>query len=103
MSALTYENQALQWRPGSSSERKFTTIIVLVIAAALILSLLLSIINVPQEPRQLRAEVPERIAKFILEKEKPNPQPKPDVTPPPKPMMIQPVFLDYGKAGPDIA
>ena len=25
------------------------------------------------------------------------------LTPPPKPMMIQPVFLDYGKAGPDIA
>lgn len=86
MSALTYENQALQWRPGSSSDRKFSTIIALVITFALILSLLFSIIKVPQEPRQLRAAVPERIAKFILEKEKPKPQPKLDVAPPPKPM-----------------
>ncbi len=86
MSALTYENQALQWRPGSSSDRKFATIIALVITFALILSLLFSIIKVPQEPRQLRAAVPERIAKFILEKEKLKPQPKPDVAPPPKPI-----------------
>lgn len=85
MSALTYESQALQWRPDNSGDRRFTLIISLVVVLALLLGVALSLIAVPQETRQIRAAVPERIAKFILENEKRKPQPKPEVTPPPTP------------------
>ncbi len=85
MSVLTYESRALQWRPGSDGDRNFAVVIFAVVVLSVSLGIVLSLITVPKEPRQVRVAVPERIAKFILDKDRPKPQPKAEVLPLPKP------------------
>ena len=87
-----YEQLALGWRPGGKSDFQFKVITAVVVTVMFLLAVAISSIDVPEKKRQARQAVPERIAKFILEKkekpkakiEKPKPKPKPRPKPKPK-------------------
>ncbi|MBI3186941.1 MAG: energy transducer TonB [Gammaproteobacteria bacterium] len=76
MTAMTYHDLALEWHPRRSGDNSFTVLAVSVLVGLLALALVISNIEVPREERTIRA-VPERIAQFIMEKEKPKPILKP--------------------------
>jgi len=83
-----YNILALGWTPDSRVDHRFNLIFIIVFAFALITGIVLSSIKIPLEIRKAHTPVPERIAKFILEKEKPKvvkvkskPLPKPKLKP----------------------
>ena len=85
--ALSYKNLAVSWRPENTNTRLLYIITVIVLAVTLVLALVVSVINVPPKERQVKKPIPERVAKFITQKKKPEVvKPKPKPTPPPKPI-----------------
>lgn len=83
-----YNNLSLRWTPDARGDHQFNLILITVIVFALITGFVLSSIKLPPEIRKAHTPVPERIAKFILEKEKPKvvkekpkPLPKPKLKP----------------------
>lgn len=89
--ALNYEQIALQWKPASNRDIQFLTIAGLSILVCLLIGLILSTIDLPEESRNTQQEIPKRIADFILEKEQQQPkvEPKPTPKPLPKPKPIE--------------
>lgn len=91
MSTAHYQFLASRWKPEGKSDFQFKIITAAVVGIMFLFSLVISSINVPEKKRQARQAVPERIAKFILEKkQKPRPvikkpEPKPRPKPKPKP------------------
>jgi len=77
MTAMTYHDLALEWHPRRSGDKSFTVLALSVLAGFLALALLISSMELPHEERTVRV-VPERIAQFILEQEKPKPIVKPE-------------------------
>lgn len=84
MAATTYKKLALRWQPSHGENRLFSLVAIVCVVALLLFGAYLSSIDLPKKPRQQRSEVPERVAKFIAQQEKPKPKPKP-VPPKPKP------------------
>lgn len=92
MTAIYYEQLALDWHPEGAHDTKFKLITGITLAVALIFAVIMSVIDVPKPDRETRAAVPERVANFILEKKekpkpkivKPKPIPKPKIKPKPK-------------------
>ena len=88
MTAVTYHDLALEWNPRRSGDSSFNLLAISVLAILLIIGFLFSSIEVPREERTIRV-VPERIAQFITEKEKPKPIVKPEPEKPkPKPKPV---------------
>lgn len=82
MTAVTYSNLALGWEPENKRDHFFNRLTLVVVVLAIVFGIVMMSINVPKEERKARAAVPERVAKFILQKEKPKvikvkPKPKP--------------------------
>lgn len=77
MTAAYYEYLALSWSPDSKSDRQFKQITAILVIMMLLIGFILSNIHLPKEERKARTAIPERIANFIMEKEKPKPKPKP--------------------------
>ena len=84
MSAITYHDLALEWNPRHSGDNWFTLLAVSVLVGLLAMASFVSNIELPREERTIRA-VPERIAQFIMQQEKPKPIIKPE---PEKPKLI---------------
>lgn len=89
MAVMTYENIALQWSPERKRDHRFNVLASIFIAGLLLVGIIISSIELPKEERKKRAQVPERVAKFILQKEKPiklkpKPIPKPKIRLKPK-------------------
>ena len=84
---MTYSQLALNWKPESKNNKQFMLIVTITVITMMLLGIVVSWINVPQQSRKARVVVPERIANFILDKEKPKPKPivKPKPLPKPKP------------------
>ncbi len=88
MTAVTYHDLALEWNPRRSGDSRFNLLAISVLAILLLIGFLFSSIEVPREERKIRV-VPERIAQFITEKEKPKPIVKPEPEKPkPKPKPV---------------
>ena len=87
MAAITYSQLALSWRPESEREHTFKVIALVTMVCFLGLGLVMSFIPLPKEERAARSVVPERVARFIMERPKPTPKPaiKPPPLQPPKP------------------
>jgi len=86
MTAMTYEQLALGWHPSGKRDYQFKFIAIVVSLVMLAIGLIFSSIDVPKEKRVARTVVPERIAQFILQKEKLKiVKPKPKPLPKPKP------------------
>jgi len=81
-----YQSLALRWKPRGESDFQFKIITAAVVGVMFFLAMLVSSVNVPEKKRLARPVLPERIAKFMLEKkrrpqpvvEKPKPKPKPE-------------------------
>lgn len=84
MSSISYEQLALDWSPDNKSSRQFNVITIAVVLVMLMTAIVLSSITVPEQKREARNVVPERIANFIIEKKKPEPK---IVKPKPKPKL----------------
>lgn len=98
MSVTSYENLTLDWVPESRLSRRFNIIAASVLTLVLLIGFILSSIDVPVRERAERTVVPDRIAKFILEKEKKQPpKPKPEVKPKPKELPKKPVIKKVQK------
>lgn len=84
MALATYRLLALKWQPSQKEDGVFLVVALLTMALMLTFGVIVSNIDVPEKSRQIRAEVPERVAKFINKKPKPPKPPKP-AKPKPKP------------------
>ena len=90
MSALVYEQLALEWSPQKGLDKQFSVIALIVVLTMVAIGVRLSSIPIPETQRTTRNVIPERIANFILEKKKAEPKvekPKPieKLKPKPKP------------------
>lgn len=85
MALATYRKLALRWQPSQSEDRVFLFITTVTLVVMLLVGLWLSSIDVPERPREERPEMPDRVARFITEREKPEPPPPPPAPPPPRP------------------
>ena len=95
MSSISYQQLALDWSPDNRSNRQFNLIAVIVVLVLMLAAVVVSSITVPEQKRETRNVVPERIAKFIIEKKKPEPKivkpkPKPKPKLKPKPEVKKP-------------
>lgn len=82
MSELTYSNLALGWEPANKQDSFFNRLTLITVILAIILGLIAMSISLPKEERRVRKAIPERVANFIMQKEKPKvikekPKPKP--------------------------
>ena len=82
MSAVTYNHLALGWSPERERDTFFNRLTLVVVILAVIFGVVMTSIDLPKEERKAKTAVPERVAKFILQKEKPKvikvkPKPKP--------------------------
>ena len=68
MSAVYYEQLALDWKPESRGNTQYNIIALVVVLLMSLLGFVVSSISVPEDTRAVRNAVPERIAKFITEK-----------------------------------
>ncbi len=102
-SISNYSALALRWRPERKSDSDFTLLAIAFLVVFIGFGFLLSLINLPEEPRVVKTVVPERVAQFILEREKPKPpppvieQPKPKPLPKPKPIERETIKRDKPK------
>lgn len=75
---LTYERLALEWSPEQKTDHRFNLLSAVFIICALLAAIIITSIDLPKEERRARTVVPERVAKFILQKQKPKQvRPKP--------------------------
>lgn len=87
MNITTYQNLALSWQPTNKGDRLFQVLAVTCVLLLLLAGFIVSSIDLPEQSRAAKQTVPERVAKFITEREKPEPPPK--VVP--KPVAPKPV------------
>jgi TonB family protein len=95
VTASVYHQLSLNWNPGTQNDKQFLVITLLVVLLMFMTAWVLSSITLPQQKRQERLQVPERIATIMFEKKKlrktvKEPEPKPELTKPvPKPEPVQ--------------
>ncbi|MCW9032212.1 MAG: TonB family protein [Gammaproteobacteria bacterium] len=82
MSVVTYTNLALEWTPEHKRDGFFNRLTIVVVIVAMIFAIVMRSVDLPEEERRARTIIPERVANFILQKEKPkiikvNPKPAP--------------------------
>ncbi len=85
---VTYNSLALKWSPQSKQDHRFNIFASVVLTITLFVGYVVSNIPVPEEIRKSQTVVPERIAKFLTDKKKPEiikkkpkPLPKPKLKP----------------------
>lgn len=101
MAVKAYQKLALDWQPKNSSEHVFQCIVAVVLLTMILVAVVLSSIKVPVAEKRERVAVPDRIAKFISQKEIPpvaKKLPTPKVEPKPIPK-ITPVSKTEPKPG----
>jgi len=76
-----YENQVMNWQPDSGGNTRFTIINIIVLTVLLSTAMYISSLEIPEVERSNKTVVPERVAQFILRKEKRQPKPKPVLKP----------------------
>lgn len=82
MTTATYTNLALGWTPENNRDSFFNRLTFIVVVLAIIFAVVIMSIQLPNIERVARTDIPERVANFILQKEKPKvikakPKPKP--------------------------
>jgi hypothetical protein len=82
MAVVTYSNLALDWTPENKRDSFFNRLTLVAVVSSVIFGIVMMTIDLPKEERKARTKIPERVAKFILQKEKPKvikikPKPKP--------------------------
>lgn len=103
----TYQKLALNWFPDSQSNAKFFAIVAATLTLVIVASFVVWSIEVPEKARSAKRVVPERVAKFIDQRKKPEvvkpkekpkpPPPKPKPKPKPKPTVERKAIKDVEK------
>ena len=93
MTNATYQQLALDWHPQSKTDRSFVMFVVGMLVLTMAFAISVGSIEVPVETKREQVKIPERVAKFILDKPKPKPKPVPIIKekPKPKPKVIKKV------------
>lgn len=101
MTTATYQQLALDWHPESKTDKPFVLLVSFMLVLFMGLALLMGSIQVPKETKRAKVVIPERVAKFILDKPKviKKQPPKPKVIPKPPPVP-KPVKKDPPKPKP---
>lgn len=89
MTTATYQELALAWHPQSKSDKSFTIFAVSFVLLFVGLGLFMGSVELPKETKRAKVVIPERVAKFILDKPKPKPKPKVTKKEAPKPKVIK--------------
>ncbi|PKG83065.1 energy transducer TonB [Colwellia sp. 75C3] len=89
MTTATYQELALAWHPQSKSDKPFVIFAVVFVLLFVGFGLYIGSVELPKETKRAKVVIPERVAKFILEKPKPKPKPKVIKKEPPKPKVIK--------------
>ena len=89
MTTATYQQLALAWHPQSKSDKPFIIFAVSFVLLFVGIGLYMGSVELPPEPKRAKVVIPERVAKFILEKPKPKPKPRVIKKEPPKPKVIK--------------
>lgn len=89
MMVVTYESLALNWTPERKRDHRFNVMTAFFVVGLMLIGMILSSIDLPEPERKTRTVIPERVAKFILQKQKvkkvkPKPIPKPKIRIKPK-------------------
>ena len=74
-----YTQTILIWESDRASDHIFNVIALITLVSFLVLAMVISSIRLPKPDRAVQAAIPERIARYITERSKP--EPKPEVTP----------------------
>ena len=77
MKVTSYQNLVLAWEPRNKQDKLFVALALFVLGIFLGSGIYLGSIELPKQERKARVEIPERVAKFILERPKPKVKPKP--------------------------
>lgn len=85
MNVVSYQSLALAWHPKNKRDKPFVFFVLVLLVLFLGIGFFFDTIEVPKKDRKIRVEIPERIAKFILEKPKPKIKPKPKPIKKPRP------------------
>lgn len=72
MSSIYYSSLALNWTPESRNQRSFTLITTVVLTVSLLVASFLSSIDILVESRDKTVAVPERVARFVINRKKPE-------------------------------
>ncbi len=90
----SYQDLVLQWQPGRQGRDSYRLWLIICLALAFSLALVLSVIEVPPKERVTRDDIPERVARFMVDRpevKKPEPveqeQPRPLPVVEPKPLV----------------
>ncbi|MDA7746882.1 TonB family protein [Psychromonas sp.] len=90
MTTATYQQLALNWHPQSKTDKPFVFLVTFMLLLFMGLAIIMGSITVPKETKREKVVIPERVAKFILDKpkviEKQPPKPKVIEKPIPKPI-----------------
>jgi len=87
MANISYEQLALSWSPESKRDHAFNWVAFFVLLIFISIGVGVSSINVPKTKRDSRIVIPDRIAKFILNKPKPKPKKIQKIIPKPPPIL----------------
>lgn len=82
-----YQDLVVQWQPGYASGRGYRWWLLGAIIVALVIAATLSVIEVPEKQRVTREDIPERVARFMIEQPKEKP-PEPVVEERPKALPV---------------
>lgn len=72
MTTVTYHDLALDWQPENKQDGFFNRLTLIVVAIVIIFAFAMMSVEIPKQERKARTVVPERVAKFILQKPKPK-------------------------------
>ena len=89
MTTATYQELALAWHPQRKNDKPFVIFGLIFVLLFVGVGFYMGSVELPKETKRAKVVVPERVAKFILEKPKPIPKPKVIKKEPPKPKVIK--------------
>ena len=81
MTSINYKQTALIWHTDHESDRIFNKIALFTLVCLLAFAVLVKSIQLPKPDRTVQVVIPERIAKYIEERRKPEPIPEPKPQP----------------------
>lgn len=85
---LDYGALVTQWQPGGNRNTGYQRWLWACLIVALLIAVTLSLVDVPEPERTTRADIPERVARFMVEQPKPPPEPAPKPERKPQPIPV---------------
>ncbi|UZJ46270.1 TonB family protein [Marinimicrobium sp. C6131] len=88
--APRYQDLVIQWQPGRSSANHYRWWLIGSVGLALVIAQMLSLVEVPEKPRATRADIPDRVARFMIEQPSDPPVEAPEEVKPKRLPVVEP-------------